>query len=181
MYAGRHTLSPIELTYSERSDRPIVSRYRHPASITSASTLASDSPMISISELRMLPVPSRLRPLVPEHRAQVEQSDRLGQVLHSVLQIGAARRSGALGTQGQHVPATVLERVGLLLDDVGRGPHAALEQRRVLKDRCVEALEPGPGRNLFGRGSYEPPILLVFGKDVDRAPGGLELQWDSPG
>ena len=69
-----------------------------------------------------------------------------GQLVHAVLEVGAAHRRGALGAQRERLAAAVVEGVHLLLHDVGGLPHAAREQlggleRRRLDPRVAGALE----------------------------------------
>ena len=80
-----------------------------------------------------------LRLLLAEVAAQVPELHRLGELVHAVLEVGAAHRRGALGAQRQRAPAGVLEGVHLLLDDVGRLAHAAGEQLGGLEGRRLDA------------------------------------------
>ena len=59
--------------------------------------------------------------------------------MHSVLHVGAADGRGALGPQRDRTPAAVVERVHLLLDDVGRFADTAREQLGGLERRRLDA------------------------------------------
>ena len=54
--------------------------------------------------------------------------------MEAVLHVGAADGRGRLGAQREGAPALVLERVHLLLDDVGAGAGRPLEELGVLED-----------------------------------------------
>jgi len=113
------------------------------------------------AQLVVLAVAAGLRPLVAEHRAVVPELHRLRPLVQAVLDVQAADRRRALGTQGQRTAALVRERVHLLTHDVGRLAHAALEQAR-----------------LFELGGDDVPVP-VGGEDPRRGrdhvitPGGL--------
>src|SRR5918997_1691297 len=84
-----------------------------------------------------------MRALAAEVRAQVPELDRLRPLVHAVLHVGTADRRGALGAQRDALRVPALERVHLLLDDVGRLPHAAREQLRRLERGRLDPLVAG--------------------------------------
>ena len=95
------------------------------------------------ADLAVLAVAARLRRLVAEHRAGVPELHRLRQLVHAVLEIGAAHGRRALRAQRQRAAAAVLERVHLLAHDVGGLADRAHEQVGVLEDRGVDLAEAG--------------------------------------
>ena len=103
------------------------------------------------AELVELAVAARLRALVAEEGADVGELHRLRQLLHAVLDVGAADRRRALGSQGEAAPALVLEGEHLLADDVGRVADAALEQLGVLEARRGDRLVAGAGEDRRAR------------------------------
>ena len=110
-----------------------------------------------------------LRLLLAVVAAQVPELHRLGQLVHAVLEVGAAHRRGALGAQRQRAAAGVLEGVHLLLDDVGRLPHAAGEELRGLEGRRLDA-PVARGLEDRARGSLEVrPRGGLLGQHVVRA------------
>ena len=125
-------------------------------------------------ELRELPEAPGLRRLVAEERAPRPDLHGLGELVHAVLDVGAADAGRRLGPQRQRPPGLVLEGEHLLLDDVGGLPHPAREQLGVLEDRRVERLVPGPAEHLRDDALQRQPAAGVAGLDVERAPGGLK-------
>ena len=107
-----------------------------------------------LPELALTP---RLRALVAEERRQVPELHRLRQLLHAVLEVGAADRRGPLRAQRQRAAAAVLERVHLLLDDVGRGADPPREQLGRLErgrlDLPIAGRAEDPARGLLDRGA----------------------------
>ena len=139
--------SPMLLNSSVRSRSPSSCVIRQPTAITSASSAASRTPDRLHPELRVLPVATRLRPLVAEDRQHVEQLHRLRRVRHPMLDVGPADRRRPLGPQRQPLAAPVLEDVHLLLDDVGAVAHPAHEQIRLLeRGRLEGAVSRGGSR-----------------------------------
>jgi hypothetical protein len=122
---------------------------------------------------------ARLRALVAEERPRGPQLHRLRALVHAVLDVRTAEGSGRLGSQRQAAIALIAEREHLLLDDVGRLPHPACEQRGVLERGSVDPPVPG-GLEHLARGSLDPlPDRLALGQDVEGAARGLEplAQW----
>ena len=107
------------------------------------------------AELVELAVAARLRALVAEERAEVGELHRLRQLVHPVLEVGAADRRRPLRPQGQAAPALVLEGEHLLADDVGGAADAALEQLGVLEGRRRDRLVAGAGEDRRG-GALDP-------------------------
>src|SRR6185295_5626918 len=100
-----------------------------------------------------LPVTAFLRALVTKHRAARPHALRT-LVRERVLDRGAHDACSRLGTKRQALAIElVLERVHLVLDDVGRVPDAADEQRRLLDDRdaqvAVAVLREHPTRDVL--------------------------------
>ena len=127
-------------------------------------------------ELVVLTVPPGLRTFIAEHRTQVEETDRLRKVVHSVLEECPADGSRALRAQRQEIPSPVFEGVRLLFDDVGHFADSPDEQPRVLEHRRVDASVPeAVGRLLRGRVEASPVRLLVW-QDVEGASWQLERQ-----
>src|SRR5439155_25158185 len=91
-------------------------------------------------ELMELPVPPRLRTLVPEHRPHRVDLDRLGPDVEPVLDVGPHERGRRLWTERQRLAATVIEGVHLLRDDVGLVADAPREQLRPLEERHPDLL-----------------------------------------
>ena len=137
--ARRSSASPIELIVSrdavgeaERAPQP---REHH--DLLGVDVGAGEAERLDV-ELVELPVAALLRPLVAEHRAAGPHALR-PLVGERVLDRGADDAGGRLGTQRQALAVQlVLERVHLVLDDVGRVADAAHEQRRRLDDRHAQ-------------------------------------------
>ena len=127
-------------------------------------------------DLPELPVAPGLRALVAEEARQVPELHRLGQLVHAVLDVGAADRRGALRPQRERAPAAVLERVHLLLDDVGGLADAAREQLGPLERRASRCGRSPPARGSprASSSSGAPPARLL-GQHVERPPRGLDL------
>ena len=127
------------------------------------------------AELVELAVAARLRALVAEERPEVGELHRLRQLLHAVLDVGAADRRRALGPQGEAAPALVLEGEHLLADDVGGVADAALEQLGVLEAGRGDRLVAGAGEDRR-RGALDPPARAGrVGQDVEGPAGCLVL------
>ena len=97
----------------------------------------------------MLAEASGLGTLVAEDRQAIGELDRLTEVGHAVLEVGAADGGSALGPQGETVAAAILEDVHLLFDDVGPFADAAREQVGVLERRRFD--EPKPASRACSR------------------------------
>ena len=125
------------------------------------------------ADLVELPEAARLGALVAEEGPDVEELHRLRQFVHPVLDVGAADRRRALGSQGDAAPALVLEGEHLLLDDVGRAADAAHEEVGVLEggrgnlrvagqveDRLGDVLD-GRARDRLARQHVERPARCL--------------------
>ena len=130
----------------EQQDRLRVDRR-----VVGADRLGADLPELAEAAL--------LRTLATEEAREVPELRRLRQLVHAVLQVGTADRGRALGAQRDALGIRVVERVHLLLHDVGRLADAAGEQlgrleRRRLDPPVAGALED-PARVTLERGARE--------------------------
>ena len=111
-------------------------------------------------ELPELAVAARLGPVVPEHRADLHQLDRLRPGLHPVLDVGPDDPRGRLRAErpGFAILGPRRQPEELLLDDVGDLADAALED--------VDQLE---------HGRLDPPVAVarreVGGEALETRPG----------
>jgi hypothetical protein len=125
-------------------------------------------------DLPELAVAAALGRLGAEEARQVPELDRLGLLVHPMLQVRAADRSGPLGAKRQRPPAAVIEAVHLLLHDVGRLPHPPREQLRRLKggglDPAVAGGAEDPVRELLERAAAR----RIGREHVECASRGLE-------
>jgi hypothetical protein len=90
--------------------------------------------------LLVLPIASCLGPLVAKDGSDIIEPHWLGQVMHAMLDIGAAHRSRALRAQGHHRSAPVWEGVHLLGHDVCLLTDAADKKAGVFKNGGLNAL-----------------------------------------
>ena len=123
-------LTPIasRISASSRTD------LRVDGGVVRADRLAADLPELAEAAL--------LRALAAEVGAEVPELHRLRPLVHAVLEVGAADRRGALGAQRDALRVG-LERVHLLLHDVGRLPHPAREQLGRLERGRLDPLVAG--------------------------------------
>ena len=126
------------------------------------------------ADLPELPVAAALRGLGAKEARQVPELHGLRQLVHPVLDVGAAHRSGALGAQRQRPPSAIVERVHLLLDDVGGLPHPPREQLGRLERGRLDPLVAGGSQDPPGVALQQLAASSVVGKDVERALGGLD-------
>jgi hypothetical protein len=125
-------------------------------------------------DLRELPEAPGLRRLVPKERPGGPDLHGLRQLVHPVLDVGAADRGRGFGPERQRATGLVLEREHLLLDDVGGLADATRKQLGVLEHGRLERLVPGATEHLIrGRQQAQPPAG-VGGLDVGCAPRGLQ-------
>src|SRR3972149_5714397 len=110
--------------------------------------------------------------VVAEDGAPVPEADRLGLVVHAVLQVGATDGGRALRSPGGLLGAAGLEAVHLLLDDVRRLADAAREQRRLLEHGRLDALVAEEGADSGGRLPDAVPVWLGLGGGIGGGPGG---------
>jgi hypothetical protein len=114
------------------------------------------------ADLGELTEASGLRRLVAEERSEVPQLHRLRQLVHAVLGVGAADARRALRPQRERTARLVGEGEHLLLHDVGRLPHPAREQLRVLEHGRLERLVAGTAEQLTGQlGELQPAAALT--------------------
>ena len=140
--------------------------------IASASASGESVPIALQPDLVELAVAPGLRALVAEEGPDVGELHRLRQLVHPVLEVGAADRRRALRPQGQAAPALVLEGEHLLADDVGRLADAALEQLGVLEGRRRDRLVAGAGEDL-GRGALRAaPAARACSGSTSKVPRG---------
>ena len=91
-----------------------------------------------------------------------------------MLEVGSADRRGPFRTERQRAPAAVIERVHLLLDDVGRLADPAREQLGGLERR---RFDPSVARRLEdprGVGFERGAACRIGGEHIERASGGLD-------
>ena len=145
--------------------------------------LTGDSVAVAVdldSKLVVLAKPASLRTLVPKYRADVIQTHRLRQVMHTVFQIGSAHRGRAFWTQSQQIAAPVFKSIGLFFYDVGDFADAAHKQAGVFKYRRVDAPVSKPVGNFLSLGLKKTPVFLLIRHDVYCASRGLEQQKRAP-
>ena len=142
-YSRRVSAVPRLDSRSRSSRAPASSSRSASSAITSASIAGSSEPSTSAPTCVNWRKRPGLRRLVPEERAPVPEPHRLRALVHAVLDVRAADRSGALRPQRQRPPAHVLEREHLLLHDVRGLPHAAREQLGVLEHGRLEVAVAG--------------------------------------
>src|SRR5947208_2454314 len=99
----------------------------------------------------MLAVAATARPAVAVHRRDRVRLHRLRLLREAVLDVRARDRRGALRAERERALAAVLERVHHLVDDVGGGAGRALEERRVLEARRLDARPAVLGALLLDR------------------------------
>ena len=129
------------------------------------------------AELVELPVTPRLRPVVAKEASLIVPPDGLRQVVHAVLEVRAAHGRRALGAQGDQVSPSVLEGVGLFLDDVRDLTDAPYEEIGVLEGGGIDPFIPEPGRDIFGPGLEITPVALLLGQHVGGASRCLKRIW----
>ena len=140
----------------------------------SASTSGESEPIASTSSWVELAEAAGLRRLVAECRAPPPELHRLRELVHAVLDVGAADRRRRLGPQRDRAAAEVVEGEHLLADDVGRLADRALEELGVLEDRGLDAAVAGAGED-GGRGRVDPRSPHGLGRQyVERPLRGLE-------
>src|SRR2546430_538952 len=91
-----------------------------------------------------------------------------------MLEVGAGDRRRAFRAQGQRAAALVLERVHLLLDDVGARAGGALEERGVLEGGRLDRAVAIERAEALGLSDDELPERLLGRKDVVGAARRLE-------
>src|SRR5262249_11742931 len=124
--------------------------------------------------LMELTVASCLRALVAKHRAEGVEPNGLRLHVKAMLDVRSEHRGRRFGTKGQRIPASVLERVHLFLDDIRLIADAAPEQLRALEERTPDlaiavGLEDAPA----GRFDALPTFHLA-GQNVAYATDGFD-------
>ena len=122
-------------------------------------------------ELPELAIAARLRPVVPEHRPDLAQLDRLRPGLHPVLDVGANDAGGGFRAEGERLgllgPRREPEQ--LLLDDVGDLADPALEDGGRLEQRRLDPPVAVAGAQPLGELLESRPDGRVGGQQVTRA------------
>ena len=90
------------------------------------------------ADLEELPITAFLRPLAPEHRADVIKLLHAGALVETVFDISADNGSRVLGPQRERRAVAVFEGVHFLRNDVGFLPYAAREELRFFEDRGAD-------------------------------------------
>ncbi len=112
--------------------------------------------------------------------AQVPELHRLGQLVHAVLDVGAADRGGALRAQRQGPPGAVVEAVHLLADDVGRLAHSAGEELGGFESRGLDAAVAGRLEDAPGMTGERLAAGSIVSQHIEGALRGLQHQrWAS--
>ena len=111
------------------------------------------------AELPELAVATTLRRLGAKAARQVPELDRLGELVHPVLEIRPAHRRGDLRAERQRAPPAVVERVHLLLHDVGGLPHPAREQLGRLERRRLDPPVAGGAQDPVSLGLGQLALL----------------------
>ena len=133
------------------------------------------------AELVVLAVAPGLGALVAEHGRVVPELDRLGELEHAVLDVGAAHRRRALGAQRELASAAVGERVHLLAHDVGGVAHSPREQGRLFELGRDDLAKAVRGEDVGGDGHDVGAPFGAVGQQVVGALGGFRgaHQWCS--
>ena len=124
--------------------------------------------------LMELPVAAGLRALVPEHRSHRVQPDGLRLDVESMLDIGAQHARRRLGPKRERIPAPVLERVHLLLDDVRLVADPSREQLGALEEGHADLAIAIRFEDPAGRRLDTLPARSLRGQDVADAANGLD-------
>ncbi len=124
-------------------------------------------------DLPELAVASTLRRLGAEEAREVPELHGLCELAHPVFEVRAAHRRGPLRSQRERPSATVVERVHLLLDDVGRLPDPAREQLGGLERGRLDPPVAGGTEDPLGLLLDDLPLRRRLGQDVECAAGGL--------
>ncbi len=112
-------------------------------------------------QLPVLAVPPAAGSPVAIHGRDRVRLHGLRLLREAVLDVGARDRSGSLGAQRDRAAAAILERVHLLVHDVGSLPRCALEEGRLLEARRRDA-RPAVLRALFlDRADHAPPQMVA--------------------
>ena len=124
-------------------------------------------------QLVVLAVAAATGPAVAVHRRDRVRLHRLRVAVQPVLDVGARDRRSSLGAQRERPAAAVVERVHLLVHDVGRIARRAREEPRVLEARRLDA-PPAVAAERLLHPREEPPPVGVGRQDVVRPARRLE-------
>ena len=140
--------------------------------ISSASTSGESEPITSASiwlNWRKRPAWGRSwRKYGPQHQSFTG----CGELVHPVLDVGAADRRRALGPQREAALALVGEGEHLLVDDVGALPDTAREQLGVLEHRRLDPPVTGAGAESTAAVSLDRSRSAARRAGCRRCPGG---------
>ena len=127
-----------------------------------------------------LPEATRLRPVVAEHRAGKAEPHRLRPRLHPVLDVGPANAGGRLRAQRPRLAllaAAGQDAEQLLLDDVGDGADAALEDGSLLEERRLHVAVAVAGGKVAADPLEARERDALIGQEIPGAPGGAKRWW----
>ena len=125
------------------------------------------------AELVVLAEPARLRALVAEVRADVEDlRPRALVVEQAAFDHRADDAGGAFGAKGDRSVAAVVEGVHFLVDDVAGFADAAVKQFGVLEDRRADFGEVIDARRRRGRSARRPATSSCRPGGCRRCPWG---------
>src|SRR5437870_3568124 len=113
-----------------------------------------------------------LRPLAPEHRAEVIKLVNSAFVEKAMFDIGANHRSRRFGPQRQRLSVAVFERVHFFGDDVRVRPHAAPKKRCLLEHRRANLTEIVSLENLARLLLHALPEPGLGGQQIARSLDG---------
>ncbi len=126
-------------------------------------------------DLPMFPVAAFLRRGIAVHRREGVELLRLRLTVQAVLDVRPADGRGRLGTQGERPAAPVLERVHLLLHDVGARARRPLEERGVLEYRGLDPAVAVERTESLRLADHPLPERLVGRENVVRPARSLDL------
>ena len=108
----------------------------------------------------MLAVAATARTAVPVHGRERVELHGLRLLEEAVLDVGSRDRCGPLRTEREGAAASVVERVHLLVDDVGRLARRPVKEAGVLKSRRLDAAVSVDRRQRVDRVYELPPAPL---------------------
>ncbi len=121
------------------------------------------------ANLVKLAITALLRPLAPEHRADVVKLLQSRLLIQAVLDVSAHHRRGGFRTQRERTAVAIVERVHLFADDVGLLAHAARKQSRLFENRRADLLIVVDAKNLARNRFHLIPDGAGRGKDIASA------------
>ena len=125
------------------------------------------------AELMELAHTASLWTIVAEHGADIEQLHQRAVAIELVLQVGAHRRGRVLRTQCDAAATAILERIHLLVHDVGAIADAALEELRMLEHRRADLLITVAVAEVADLPFHIVPLADAVGQDVLGAAWGI--------